>query len=295
MGVARPASASCGASPASHRSAGPEPAVFALLAEVSADGRADAARLPSAADLEDEPLSAAWRIVPGTPSPAASPAALPAAVVPAAVVPAAALPAPALPAPALPAAALPAAASPAPALPAAASAALPAAALPVPRPSTPPPRTSPPPRRLPPPGSPPGARPPVAAAAVPQGELSPLEQIGPQPGDSDACERLSPASAQLSPAHAARGALPAARSDLPAEPPIEPPIAVAPSKSAATVELPGRTASGRSAFRRSASSQKADGPPPSSQPAPQAKPRRSFWSLLRRKKPAKAGQGRDAP
>ena len=67
MGVARPASASCGASPTVARRAGPEQAVFALLAEVGADGRADAARLPSAADQEDEPLSAAWRIVPGTP------------------------------------------------------------------------------------------------------------------------------------------------------------------------------------------------------------------------------------
>jgi len=279
VGVARLGSASCGASPTHRRSAASEQAVFALLAQVSDDGRADAARLSSAAE-QAEPLSASWRIVQATP-PALRPAALPAAALP--------------------------------------PSALPPPSLPVQRPSTPPPRTSPTLRRLPPPGSPPGARPAVAAyayanaAAQPANSpafalpRSPLSQISPQSADDDACETATRTSAQLGyadllvSAHAPRGDLFYARGGVAADPPI----ALASSKSAATLTAAApppadaaasRPASGRTAFRRSASLQrKADGPPPLSQPArtegDAAKPRRSFFGgLLRRKQQAKDGK-----
>jgi hypothetical protein len=197
---------------------------------------------------------------------------------------------------------------------------LPPPSLPVLRPSTPPVRTSPTLGRSTPPGSPPGARPAVAAYAYATGAAqpaappaftlprSPLSQISPQSADDDACETAARTSAQLSPvsSHAACGALPAARSGVPADPPI----ALAPSESAVILTaaapppadaLPtatSRAVSGRTAFRRSASfllQKKADGPPPSSQPAQTegdvAKPRRSFFGgLLRRKQQAKEGK-----
>ena len=277
VGVARLGSASCGSSPHHRRSAASEQAVFALLAEVSDDGRADAARLSSAAE-QAEPLSASWRIVPATP-PALQPAALPPASLPPASLPPAALPLAALPPP----------------------------SLPVQRPSTPPPRTSPTLRRLPPPGSPPGARPAVAVydyvtvaaqpAASPAVSLprSPLSQISPQSADDDACETATRTSAQLSPAPATRGALPAACSGVSADPPL----AAAPSKSAVILTaaapppanaLPAasRPASGRTAFRRSLSFQKKASSQPARTEADVAKPRRSFFGgLLRRKQQAK--------